>query len=109
MLVGLPTLQFHFAQHGLGIFHSMFFNVIDFVFAVLLTAPVVTVIFMEVYIKGIQLFISRRVRKFVGIRDTVQHASKTMVCVIWPIISVLLCWRIVRTIGQRISLAPHSD
>lgn len=127
VLIGLAVNQFTFSQVGLGIFTSAGLNIADLVLAVLMTTPVFVVIITEMFMHGPRAFLSDHIANsfdmfvlvplltlcivmhtlnLIGVGTEVEHMSKLLVCVVWPVLSLYMIWRIGRTIGSRVMLAP---
>lgn len=127
VFIGLPTLLFSFGHKGLGVYDSPAMNIIDLVLAALITVPILGAIVMEIYVNRVQHFLSEsiansfdlfvllpllfvcitlHVLNLVEIGQGVAYVSTLTVCFIWPVLSIFIIWRIGRTIGSRITLAP---
>lgn len=127
VFIGFPFLQFSFSQKGLGVFESTGLNIADFVMAALITVPILGAIVMEIYVSNITKFLSENIANsfdlfvllpflfvcialhilnFVNIGEKTPHISKLIVLIIWPVLSFFIVWRIIRTIGSRVLLAP---
>lgn len=127
VFIGLIVGKFSFSQKGLGIFAATAFNVSDLVLGIMVTLPILIAIIMEIYVHSFLTFLSDHIANsfdmfvllplltfcivvhglnLAGIGDNVLHVSKLLVCVVWPVLSLFIIWRIARTIGSRIVLAP---
>eukprot|EP00173_Palmaria_palmata_P004789 Plantae.Rhodophyta-Palmaria_palmata.ctg726.p1 GENE.Plantae.Rhodophyta-Palmaria_palmata.ctg726~~Plantae.Rhodophyta-Palmaria_palmata.ctg726.p1 ORF type:complete len:245 (+),score=31.10 Plantae.Rhodophyta-Palmaria_palmata.ctg726:57-791(+) len=101
---------------------------VDISLSVLVAIPVWTAVFVELKQNGVVTFISETygnvcditmlvplsastlflsIAAVLGFGQDVPHIATLTVTTFWPIISLLLLWRIARTIGSRISLAQH--
>lgn len=127
VFIGLIVHKFSFSQMGLGIFSATGFNIADLVLGAMVTLPILIAIIMEIYVHSLQTFLSDHIANsfdmfvllplltlcivvhalnLADIGMDVTHMSKLLVCVVWPVLSLFIIWRIARTIGSRIVLAP---
>lgn len=128
VFIGLPANLFTFNQIGLGIFKTTAMNIVDLVFAILVSVPLVGAVLMEIFVTDFQLFLSENIANsfdffvmipllivcivlhilnLLSIGESVAHVSKLTVCCMWPVQSLFILWRITRTIGSRVVLAPN--
>lgn len=119
---------FLLGQKGLTVFNNRGLVVVDLILSLVLAIPVLLAVCLELKLHGIVAFISDSFGNMfdillllplsvgcvvlsllglAGIGDTVQHVSKLSLFLFWPIMSMLLFWRIFRTIGSRTMLAQH--
>lgn len=128
VFVGLTADLFTFSQPGLGVFKTHAMNAVDLFLAIVISIPLVGVVVMEVYVSHLQTFLANgiansfdlflmvpllflstmlHILNLVGVGKRVDHISKLTVCLIWPVLTFLILWRIARTIGSRVVLAPR--
>lgn len=128
VFVGLTAGLFAFSQTGLGIFKTNAMNAVDLVLAIAISAPLVAVICMEVYVSHLRTFlgqsvanafdlfvmipllllcVSLHILNLASVGKQVEHSSKLTVCLVWPVLTLLILWRIARTIGSHVVLAPR--
>lgn len=126
--MGRITSQFSLGDSGLTIYSNNYLNAVDLVLALLLLLPVGAAIVTEIYMHGFKAYFQDQFGNFfdalvllplmlssvfltaLGLADVgtrAEHVSKITVFLIWPLTSLLLLWRIGRTIGSRISLAQY--
>lgn len=127
VFIGLVVHKFTFRHVGLGIFSATALNIVDLVLGIMVTAPIVVAIGMEIYVHSFQTFLSDHIANcfdmfvllpllglcivmhalnLAHIGTDVRHMSKLLVCLVWPVLGLFIIWRIARTIGSRIVLAP---
>lgn len=127
VFIGLAVLQFKLKQNGLGVFESVVLNIVDLALAVLVSAPILSAVFVEIYVKTFPAYISDNIANsfdlfvllplllacivlqalnLAGIGEDVNSVSIITVCAIWPVVSMFILWRVTRTIGSRVTLAP---
>jgi Ferric reductase NAD binding domain len=129
-LAALATITSGFVirQRGLAVFSTKTLILIDLLLALLLAIPVMIAVVLELRMHGLIEFLSDShgnmfdilllmplsvacvVLTLLGladIGDNVQHVSKVTLFLFWPTMSLLLLWRIGRTIGSRITLAQY--
>lgn len=128
VFVGLMVNLFTFAQKGLGVFRTDAMNAVDLVLAIVISIPLVGAVGMEIFVSQLQTFLAEgiansldlflmvpliflsmtlHVLNLVGVGRQVDHVSKLTVCLIWPVVTLLILWRVARTIGSRVVLAPR--
>lgn len=127
-LIGLQCFRVSIAEKGTGVFDSRAMNICDFTMGILISIPIVCSIVMEIYeccfteflrmsvgnaldffvlVPSLILCILLQAFKFSGVGQEVHGISKVTVFVIWPVITIFLAWRIMRTVGSRVLLAPN--
>lgn len=130
VLVGIGRITHSFAlkQRGLSIYGEESLNVMDLVLSVVLFVPVGATIASEMAMYGVWEFFYRdlgngfdfflllplsfmcvllHVLGLANIGNNSHHVSKIIVLAIWPLLSIFLVWRIVRTIGSRVTIARY--
>lgn len=128
VFVGLTANLFTFAQKGFGVFRTDAMNAVDLVLAIVISIPLVGVVGMEIFVSQLQTFLAGgiansldlflmvpllflnmtlQVLNLAGLGKEVDHVSKLTVCLIWPVLTLLILWRVARTIGSRVVLAPR--
>ncbi len=124
--IGRITGRFALNNQGLSLYSNSGLNVIDLALSIVLLIPVVLTIVIEIASYGLMKFFHQdfgNVFDFVlltplaiicvvlhslglsGIGATSHHVSKVVVFGVWPVLSIFLLWRIIRTIGSRVALA----
>jgi FAD-binding domain/Ferric reductase like transmembrane component/Ferric reductase NAD binding domain len=127
-IVGILSHGRLIGRPGLAVFVSRPLVVVDLIFALILVIPVMVAIVFELRIHGMSIFLadsygnmfdiilllplasSCAVLSILALADvgkSVQHISKVTMFLFWPVMSMLLLWRIGRTIGSRILLAQY--
>lgn len=122
------TDGFLLGQKGLAVFNNIPLVSVDLVLAIVLAVPIFTAVVLEVYMNGVVAFLSDScgnmfdivllmplsgacvvldILYLAGLGENVSHVSKITLLVFWPIISLLVLWRIGRTIGSRVMLAQY--
>jgi hypothetical protein len=127
-IVGIVSSGRLIGRPGLGVFRSGPLLVVDLIFALIVAVPVLIAIIFELRLHGLSIFLSDSygnmfdiilllpltsscailsVLALAGVGDSVRHVSKVTMFLFWPVLSMLLLWRIGRTIGSRILLAQY--
>ena len=127
VFVSLPINTFSFSHTGLGVFKSKGMNIADLVIAVIITVIVFGAVVMEMVGPRMRRFISDNIADLfdlfvllpllafcivvhsihlAGIGGGTRLMPLMIVLAVWPTILILIVWRIARTIGSRVVLAP---
>jgi Ferric reductase NAD binding domain len=129
-LAALATITngFQIRQKGLAVFNDGSLILVDLGLALVLAIPVIFAVVLELRVHGLIEFLSDSygnmfditllmplsiscvVLTILGLLDIgsdVQHVSKVTLFLFWPTMSLLLLWRIGRTIGSRVTLAQY--
>lgn len=124
------TDDFSLGQTGLAVFTSNSLIICNLVVALVLAFPVNFAVALELKLHGLVAFLSDSygnmfdivllvplstacvvlsVMGLFGFGADVEHVSTVTLLLFWPTMSLLLLWRIGRTIGSRISLAQYME
>jgi Ferric reductase NAD binding domain len=122
------TNGFLLGQRGLAVFSTKALIIVDVVLAIALAFPVNFAVALELKLHGLVAFLSDSygntfdilllvplsaaccvlsILGLIGVGADTQHVSKMTLLLFWPTLSLLLLWRMGRTIGSRISLAQY--
>lgn len=128
VIIGRITHSFELKQRGLSVYGNDAMNIMDLVLSLVLFLPVFATIASEMVMYGVSDFFYRDLGNGfdfflflplslicvllhgLGLADVWEnshHVSKITVLAVWPILSLFLVWRIVRTIGSRVTLAQY--
>jgi hypothetical protein len=122
------TNGFLLGQKGLAVFATKPLIIANLVVALVLAFPVNFAVALELKLHGLLAFLADSYGNMfdilllvplsaaccvlsllglLGIGSEVEHVSKVTLLLFWPTMSLLLLWRLGRTIGSRISLAQY--